>query len=392
MTDVFVAGGGPAGLAVAIAARQKGFRVIVADHQQPPIDKACGEGLMPEGVEALRRLGVHIPPSISHKFLGIRFIRGPHRVDARFPSGEGWALRRTTLHSLLLDRAAELGVEFLWRTRVTALDARGVIAGGNLIQAKWIVGADGPSSMIRRLAGLSGGMLTSRRFGFRRHFHIAPWSDYTEVYWGQACQAYVTPVSAGEVSVAVLSRDSRLRVNQAIEQFPQLALQLRGAEGADVDRGAVTENHTLWRIYRGRILLAGDASGTVDAITGDGLSISFHQALAISSALETGKISSYAAAHRCLAIQPLLMSSLLLSLDKYPWLCEQVLGTFAGNPRIFSWLLALHAKSWTAPAAEPDARFRSPRDGWRTPFSETHSRTLLHDAAVECPLADNLHP
>ena len=59
-TDVFVVGGGPAGLAMAIAARQRGFRVVVADGQQPPIDKACGEGLMPDGLAALERLGVSV--------------------------------------------------------------------------------------------------------------------------------------------------------------------------------------------------------------------------------------------------------------------------------------------------------------------------------------------
>ena len=48
-TDIFVIGGGPAGLATAIAARQRGFDVVVADGAQPPIDKPCGEGLMPDG-------------------------------------------------------------------------------------------------------------------------------------------------------------------------------------------------------------------------------------------------------------------------------------------------------------------------------------------------------
>jgi flavin-dependent dehydrogenase len=43
-TDVFIIGGGPAGLAAAIAAREKGCKVAVADCTRPPIDKACGEG------------------------------------------------------------------------------------------------------------------------------------------------------------------------------------------------------------------------------------------------------------------------------------------------------------------------------------------------------------
>src|SRR3979490_781323 len=52
-TSVLVIGGGPAGLAVAIAARMKGFDVTVADGAKPPIDKACGEGLMPGTMAAL---------------------------------------------------------------------------------------------------------------------------------------------------------------------------------------------------------------------------------------------------------------------------------------------------------------------------------------------------
>ena len=57
-TDVLIAGGGPAGLASAINARQQGLSVIVAEPRDNPIDKACGEGLMPGGLAALAALGV----------------------------------------------------------------------------------------------------------------------------------------------------------------------------------------------------------------------------------------------------------------------------------------------------------------------------------------------
>ena len=56
MIDVVVIGGGPVGLATAIAARGHGLSVRVIDRQRPPIDKACGEGLMPAGVRALARM------------------------------------------------------------------------------------------------------------------------------------------------------------------------------------------------------------------------------------------------------------------------------------------------------------------------------------------------
>jgi menaquinone-9 beta-reductase len=73
-TDVVCAGGGPAGLAAAIALRLRGLHVVLADASVPPVDKACGEGLMPDGVAALRALGV-FPERRDHAiFRGIRKV------------------------------------------------------------------------------------------------------------------------------------------------------------------------------------------------------------------------------------------------------------------------------------------------------------------------------
>ena len=79
--DVLVVGGGPAGLATAIAARRKGLSVVIADGTVPPIDKSCGEGLMPDGVELLHHLGITIPEAEAYPFRGIR--RGMGRPQPR---------------------------------------------------------------------------------------------------------------------------------------------------------------------------------------------------------------------------------------------------------------------------------------------------------------------
>jgi len=100
-TDVFIIGGGPAGLATAIAARQRGFDVVVADGAKPSIDKPCGEGLMPDGRAALEKLGIGIP-EIAYPFRGIRFVSGGLRVDASFPNGAGQGVRRTVLHNIMV--------------------------------------------------------------------------------------------------------------------------------------------------------------------------------------------------------------------------------------------------------------------------------------------------
>ena len=59
--EVVVVGAGPAGLVAAIAARQRGFDVTVLDARTPPIDKPCGEGILPRGVAALNALGILLP-------------------------------------------------------------------------------------------------------------------------------------------------------------------------------------------------------------------------------------------------------------------------------------------------------------------------------------------
>src|ERR1700754_2558596 len=74
--DVAVWGGGPAGLAAALALRQRGCRVALYDGQRPPIDKACGEGLMPEAVRRLHGLGVALGSDDGASMTGISFHDG----------------------------------------------------------------------------------------------------------------------------------------------------------------------------------------------------------------------------------------------------------------------------------------------------------------------------
>src|SRR5271155_4668016 len=136
-TDVFIVGGGPAGLAAAIAARTKGFRVIVADGAKPPITKACGEGMLPDALKALSELGVELRDSDGSALTGIRFEDDRSSVSARFPEGCGLGVRREILHQRMMERAQNCGVSFLWNTAVTGLFGEGVVAGGNKIAARW---------------------------------------------------------------------------------------------------------------------------------------------------------------------------------------------------------------------------------------------------------------
>jgi flavin-dependent dehydrogenase len=340
-TSVFVIGGGPAGLAAAIAARQKGFDVTLADGATPPIDKACGEGLMPDGLGALRNLGVILDGAGAEPFHGIRFVGDGTSVEAAFPEGYALGMRRTALHSRMVDAAAAAGVHMLWGTPVRGIGAEGVRIADRIIPARWIVGADGFHSFVRRWAGLTAPP-ANRRFGFRIHYRVAPWTRYMELYWGAGCQIYVTPIGSREVCAALISRNPQLRMDEALAQFPQLAARLDGAPHATAERGSVTANCRLPRVYRGNIALMGDASGSVDAITGEGLCLAFHQAIALADSLASGDLAAYQRAHRRLARRPTLMSNLMLSLDRRSWFRKRALRAFAAQPRLFQAMLSFH--------------------------------------------------
>jgi menaquinone-9 beta-reductase len=360
-TDVLVIGGGPAGLAAAIAARKKGFQVTVADGAKPPIDKACGEGLLPGTLAALRELGVTLHTGEGQVFRGIRFVDTATTAEASFSGERGIGVRRTLLHQKMVERARECGVELLWNTPVTGLSHDGAFLAGRVIPAKWIIGADGIHSRVRRWCGLDASLRGDVRFAQRRHYRVKSWTDCVEVHWGRKMQAYVTPIGNDETCVALISRDPRMRLVGAWREFPRLADSLTKAEVSSVERGAVTAMCELARVYRGNVALLGDASGSVDAITGEGLGLSFRQALALADALEKGRLENYQAAHRRLARRTHVMARLLLLLDRCTPLRRRVLRGLAGDPDLFARMLTAHVKE-TSPAflAETSARF-----GWR---------------------------
>lgn len=341
-TDVLVIGGGPAGLAAAIAARIKGFDVTVADGAKPPIDKACGEGLLPGTMVALRELGVAILPGDGQVFRGIRFVDAATSVQASFSRASGFGVRRTVLHQKMVERAQECGITLLWNTPVAGLSSNGAILRDAVMKARWIIGADGIRSRVRRWTGLEAKARQEMRFAQRRHYRVKAWTDCMEIHWSQGAQAYVTPLGNEEICVALISRNPRMRLEDAWKELPKLAGCLRQAKPSSAERGAVTVTQRLDQVYRGNVALIGDASGSVDAITGEGLGLSFHQAIALADALGKGKLESYQRAHRQLARRPNTMGRLLLLLDRYPSLRKRALRCLAAEPELFARLLAAH--------------------------------------------------
>ena len=340
--EVLIAGGGPAGLAAAIALRQRGADVLVVDALRPPIDKPCGEGLMPDSRRELARLGVELDSSSGAEFRGILFADAQARVSAEFPHGVGMGVRRRVLHRLLLDRAARLGVRTLWNTPVVLTKNQPLQLAGQSCDYRWLIGADGQASRVRAWAGLDAASLRSRRFGFRAHYRIAPWSPYVEVHWGALGQAYITPVGPQEICVAAMSRQPGVRLQQVLESISFLREKLAGVETTTSERGALTLTRRLHHVARGNIALIGDASGSADALTGEGLSMGFRQALLLADSLEAGGFEHYAAQHAKILALPQRMAAVMLLLDRSSWLRGRTLRTLAAHPELFREMLAVH--------------------------------------------------
>lgn len=286
--DVLVVGGGPVGLATAIEARMRGLSATVVEPRQGPIDKACGEGLMPGAVLALAKLGVRPP---GHPLSGVSYRDARRSVDHRFAGAGGLGVRRTELHAAMLARALGLGVAIV-ADRLTELsqDAEGVEAAG--LRARYLVAADGLHSTVRSLLKVERSPSSNRRYGLRQHFHVQPWSDLIEVHWMPTVEAYVTPVDANTVGVALLG-PRKSDYAESLAAIPALAARLAGARAASSLRGAGPFRQRTRRRRVGRVLLAGDSSGYVDAITGEGIRVGLAQAEAAVACIAADDVVGY---------------------------------------------------------------------------------------------------
>ena len=225
MRDLLVAGGGPIGLATACTPRAPGLDVVVREPRAGPIDKACGEGLMPSAVVDLTELGVVARRAPDRRDpLPRRTTGAPRHASAAAP-GSACGVRPCTPPCSTESPAAAVPVI---ESAVDSVVDRGdhLLVDGE--PTRYLIAADGLHSRVRRLVGLdaapatlpplSGSAATPRSRRGR---------EFVEVHWAAAGEAYVTPVADGQVGVALLSAQRR-SFDDLIGEFPALAERLAG--------------------------------------------------------------------------------------------------------------------------------------------------------------------
>jgi flavin-dependent dehydrogenase len=338
MIDLLVVGGGPAGLATAIHGARAGLHVVVAERRSGPIDKACGEGLMPHTLRHLQGLAVH---PLGKPIRGISYRDGARHVDAKFKRGTGRGVRRTVLHGALLDAAVEAGVEIIQRRDPRDQPgrrqrSRRTLAGALPRRGRRVAFPDPP------LAGPGANQPRPRRWGIRRHVQTAPWSDHVEVHWAPGAEAYVTPVADDCVGIALLS-SGRGGFDCHLEEFPALRDRIEG-HPHEPDRAAGPLRQNVSSRTAGRVLLVGDAAGYVDALTGEGLGLAFGAAELLVDCVMSGRPQDYDRQWRQLTRRYRMLTAALLQASAYAPARSRIVPAATAMPAVFTGIVNLLAQ------------------------------------------------
>lgn len=359
--EALVIGAGPAGSVAALTLARAGVRVRLIDRASFPRDKLCGDTLNPGSLSILDRLG--IGAGVRSRALPITgmTVTGPGaQVSADYPDGlRGMSLTRRCLDQLLLDAAAAAGA--CVDTGVAVSDpvtegdrVVGVrLAGGGrgLLRAPVVIAADGRGSRIAARVKLAAYARTPRRWAFGAYFsEVARMSPRGEMHIRRGAYIGVAPLPGGLTNVSVVTdghgplptprAEQQAIVRRALEADAVLRDRFAGATQVS----PVTVMGPLAVNARAAgcpgLLLAGDAAGFVDPMTGDGLRF----------ALRGGELAAHAALDELASGQPAFARLGMQRRREFQvkWRINRALRMIVGSPRALE-LAAVASAWWSSP-------------------------------------------
>ena len=317
-----VVGAGPAGIAAAITAKRAGLSVLVVDKATFPRDKCCGDGLTTGALRTLEALGLDLATVPSCTPVDGAWVRSPNGrvVEFPFPRGRGLfgaVAPRLELDAALVELARANGVEVLdgralLSARQGAHFATLSIAGIGERTARFVVGADGMWSPLRKMLGLAEPGYLGEWHAFRQYAHGVTGTAAQRLWvWFEPDllpgYAWSFPLPDGRVNVGFgVLRDGRRRIADMKDVWPELLSRPHIAEALGPD--AVFEGrHLAWpipaRIDRalsgaGRVLFVGDAVAATDALTGEGIGQALQTGIAAADSIARADDAGPAAVQR----------------------------------------------------------------------------------------------
>jgi flavin-dependent dehydrogenase len=335
--DAVVVGGSVAGATAARELARKGLAVALVEKARFPRPKACGEGLLPHGVAALEAMGLR-PAGVPVR--GLRYV-SPRGIaaEADFPFGHGLVVRRERFDAWLFEEAAATtGVTAF---RETSFDAA-------RFPARWVIGADGLRSRFHG-RGITATLPRLARVGLSTHVRgLRVDRERVEILIHASGEVYLAPSDGDEALVACLFWEDRLpegsnetRVRAVLESLDALAGRRDVLTFTTPILGVGPLGLRVEPLFFDNVVLAGDAAGAPDPVTGEGMSLAVISARAMAEALASDDPASYEKSRREAARGSEWLSRWMLRASRRPGVADRLVATLGRSPGLFGKLLEI---------------------------------------------------
>ncbi|MEU4547589.1 NAD(P)/FAD-dependent oxidoreductase [Nonomuraea dietziae] len=359
--DVLVVGGGPAGAAAALRAKQlrPGAAVLLLDRDDFPRDKACGDGIAAHGRDELALLGL---PDLIADYRPTQRLSvispGGVRVSARV-ARPNHVVPRMVFDARLVEAARARGVE-VRRHRVrslTAHDGRVVVDGE--LTARAVVAADGAHSTLRRLLGARPTPERHTAIAVRGYADMPDDEDAQLIAMQRAgwpAYAWAFPIGDGTANVgfgmllptlhATGLPGRQVLHGRLAELLPRLPARDLRAHHLPLSPGRPKPGV-------GRVLFAGDAASLINPLTGEGIYYALLSGRLAGEAavLSAGDpLAAYRRRLRAALGRHLFTTDVLARAAQSPGFIDAAIATAARRPEVFDLLVEVGLGAGTVPA------------------------------------------